>query len=350
MSNAFPKYEYYAGGMTMGEVFDQSIRLYRRNFFTLVGILMRVYVPLMVLRILVEIASNSSIVSSEPMIKWYTTLLLSLALVAPKFVQTFLSMGLTAIPMARAVGSLWLGVPIRVRDAYRRVFPLWRSWLGTMGLLGIILVLMLLWTVIPVVGWLSGPALLLVLCLVIPPMLGPLIAFERKSGWSAIKRTWDLVRPRFWWLLTVLIAMYALGRWLLTGPLLTAEMVFAFISDGSLNPDWILPSLRILTALVTMLADLLFLPLGMTMMTLIYLDHRMRVDGLDLALHVDASSSPLDVLEKFPAPDTPLHLDRRDRINLSALSALVIGAGYLAYVYPQVVTMALFLLSVFGLI
>ena len=46
--------------LRLGELLDQAIRLYRRNFITFVGIVAMVYVPLMIL----QIASTALMTSS----------------------------------------------------------------------------------------------------------------------------------------------------------------------------------------------------------------------------------------------------------------------------------------------
>src|SRR5678815_3008372 len=55
--------------LRLGELLDQAIRLYRRNFITFIGIIAMVYVPLMVLQIAsttLMTSSLSSLRSSSP--------------------------------------------------------------------------------------------------------------------------------------------------------------------------------------------------------------------------------------------------------------------------------------------
>src|SRR5262245_31630552 len=127
----------------LGELLDQAIRLYRRNFITFIGIIALVYVPLMILQAASTALMTSSIttlVSARRPEEIFTNYaywggLLSTLVIT--FIQFILVQGIATGALTRAVADNYLGKQTSILDAYRGIKDSWVSLLG--ALLAIIL-------------------------------------------------------------------------------------------------------------------------------------------------------------------------------------------------------------------
>jgi hypothetical protein len=134
--------------------------------------------------------------------------------------------------------------------------------------------LIVAWIIVHVVELAAAFALLLPLLFVMPMFLAtsPAIVFERLGPWAGIRRSWQLARRRYGasFGATMLIAAVSSS---LTLALSGLGLVFEFLSFG-----WIIDAVcRAASGLIT-------IPFVGAATTLVYLDIRIRVEGLDLEL------------------------------------------------------------------
>lgn len=116
----------------------------------------------------------------------------------------------------------------------------------------------------------------------------PAMVLENLGVFAAIGRSWSLTRGNFWRLfginiltaiITFMVASIFLG--------ITEALGAIFVVVGSSSPEDILASLNtiyILTMVMSTIAQLLILPFTSSVNALLYIDLRMRKEGLDVEL------------------------------------------------------------------
>jgi len=326
--------EYRLEPLTMGQVLDRSIRLYRQNFVLFVGIVGLIYVPIMTLHTVLSITVIPAFWEGD------TTAEAAARLNIPKFVQSLLVSGIAAVPMARSVAGCQLGRPISIRTAYQNFFALGRRFVTAVLLLLVLFVPVSIYALIPVLGWFSGPGAIVFGFVALAPMIGPIVALEDFGARNTLRRAWYLTRSRFWWLFGLTVGLFFFGRWLIIGPVAVCELIFGILINMipglTSDPPTLLLILQLVRMLSRMVGDLLYMPIFLVAMTLAYLDLRMRTEGLDLSLRVAALADAMTSIQMPAASMESNHLVRsKDRIALAILSAAVIGTAVLIYRYPD---------------
>jgi hypothetical protein len=257
--------------MTVGDVLDGSFKLFKANARTLVLATAAVVVPLQVVTAFVlrsqfdvgflnlfrdptlaESVANEQQSISQLVLSVITGVIA--ALVTP-FIAGAVSRVVAASYLGREIG------PAEALKAALRRFP---------ALLGAFVLVHLLELVGFILCILPGIALMAMFVLV-----APAIAVEEIGPVAAMKRSWNLVRPRFWPVLgiSLLVGLIAniLGQILGTAPALIALVLgggFAWIG----------------VALSGVLSQLIALPIVTIAATLLYFDGRIRHEGFDLQI------------------------------------------------------------------
>jgi hypothetical protein len=209
------------------------------------------------------------------------------------FIQFILVRGVATAALTRAVANNYTGKPVGIVDSYRNLSTSWLKLILALIIVFIVVILLFIWTIVPCVGWLSGPGILFFIGLVVNPLIAPVISLERIELLSAIRRAWDLARSRFWWLVGCAFVLTLLGQLIVTGPVYLLNFILQLLftsMPGAVEQQLVLTT--IIQTLVTMSMSLLYIPLQLTVMTVVYFDLRARSEGLDLAMQMsqDASS------------------------------------------------------------
>ncbi len=298
--------------MKLPELLDRAIRLYRQNFLQFIGIVAVPYIPLMLLQAASSLLSTSSLQSitrsSDPTSLFSSTSYwLGLAGgLAYAVLHLFLIQGLATAALTRAIADSYMGQPVGVLSSYRGLGSSgWRLigallWLGLIGL-GVIV-----WLMIPCLGWFSGPGLFVFVVWVVLPLVAPIVVLESSQPIASVRRAWDLARSRFWWLLGFALILYLFSLIVVSGPSMLIGLVFRTAASAAAISQPLDQQLMIETviqSLATMVTGLLYLPLQLSAITVVYFDLRVRSEGLDLAVQSASGqgSSPLQVLELAPA-------------------------------------------------
>ena len=284
--------------LSLGELLDQAIRLYRRNFLKFIGIIAIVQIPLAILQMLAslltfgglfaQVQNPEALSPSDPFGAfgpgYFAGIGLSLVLGLISFI---LIQGVASAATARAVADNYLGESTGMLDAYEKIGRHWLSILAALLAMLLLYVLFFLWTIVPCVGWLTGFGILIFFSAVIVPLVAPVIVLEKQRATQAIRRAWDLARRRFWWTLGFVFILYLFSLLIIAGPsaLLTVLMGALVGSPaGSNNPSTLFTVQTIMSSLVSLVTSLIYLPLQVTCITLMYFDLRVRTEGFDLAL------------------------------------------------------------------
>lgn len=348
--------------LSLGELLDQAIRLYRRNFLKFIGIIAIVQIPLAILQMLASLltfggvfaqAQNPEAVpATDPFSAlgpgYLAGIGLSLGLGLISFI---LIQGVASAATARAVADSYLGESTGMLEAYEKIGRHWLSILGALLLILLLYIGIFIWWVVPCVGWITGLGILIFFSMVIVPLIAPVIVLEKQRAAQAIRRAWDLARRRFWWALGFVFILYLFSLLIIAGPsaLLTVLMGALVGSPaGSNTPSTLFTVQTILSSLVSLVTSLIYLPLQVTCITLMYFDLRVRTEGFDLALLAAGATGDqvTEVAAQAPPPGSgPL-------VTWPELGYFVgielIGAGLYCILYFVIVAVIVALMSAGG--
>lgn len=283
--------------LRIGELLDRAIRLYRANFLTFIGIVALVYVPLMVLQVASSALFSSSMNLSSPDQLFsnaaYWLGLLSTLLIA--ILQFVLVQGIAMGALSKAVADSNLGKKTGILDAYRGVGSSWGSLLGALILVSLLAIAVLLWWLVPCIGWITGLGMLLYLTAVVNPLVPPVVVLEDQTATGAIQRAWSLARRRFWPVLGYAFLLGLFSLIVVNGPAAIANIILTQLFQNVGDAGMYLVLTSIIQGLVSLVFSLLYYPLQMTAFTLVYFDLRVRTEGFDIALLTMQAEGTTDV-------------------------------------------------------
>lgn len=318
--------------LRLGELLDRAIRLYRGNFLTFIGIIAVVYVPLMVLQSSASALMSSSILrgvstpdelfsNSAYWIGLLSTVVLGL-------VQFILVQGIATGALTRAVADNYLGKKTGILDAYRGIGKSWPTLLGALLFIMLIVFVVILWWLVPCIGWFTGLGMLVFLGGVVNPLVPPVVVLEKQGAVDAVKRAWSLARRRFWPVVGYIFILGLFSLIVVNGPAAIANLILAQVFRSFGDPTTQLLITSIIQGLVSLVFVLLYYPLQMTAFTVIYFDLRVRTEGFDIALLTmeAAGSTDLSEVTAVPVPQTNERLITGPDLGNFAILTLV-GAG-----------------------
>jgi hypothetical protein len=277
--------------MRMMELLDAAFRLYRRNFWTLVGIAAMIQVPISLLGLAPQWFMLEAANSPNPLTLAY---FLGLGLtVILGVLQFFLISGVATIAMTRCIVSNYMGQKIGIAESFQQSVPVMRRFAGTLALAILMIIGLYIWFLVPCAGWFSGLGMLLTVSAAIVPMAAPVMSVEQTGVSETLSRTWDLVRRRFWWVLGLAAVLYLLNL-VLAGPSLLVSVFLESFSSLSNTFDATTVAL-VGQTLVGMLLGILYLPLQISVFALAYFDLRVRTEGLDLFVNNVEAVTPEQV-------------------------------------------------------
>jgi hypothetical protein len=321
--------------LSMSQLLDRAIRLYRSNFLIFVGIVALAQIPATAVSMLglwlapapdlafnpsasltdfwLEIAQSSGF-GNNPLL-WLGQLV-SLLLVQ-----------LATAALTKAVAENYLGHKIGLFEAYQRIGRhgltlLVAAFLSILVILG----LLVWWVIVPCVGWISGLGMLFFFSLVILPLVAPVIVLEHRSASQAIQRAWDLARRRIWWLIGFMLLLGLFGQLVVTGP----GVLSIFILQGALGSGVNTTTTSLIQQVVLLLLNLIYLPLQLTCVTLLYFDIRVRTEGFDLAVLALSDRVDSETVRVTAPPLEKNTLPRWEEIGYFSLITVAIAVLYIA--------------------
>ncbi len=340
----------------MGELFDRAIRLYRRNFWRFVGVLAVMQIPVVGLNLVTNLLTYDATLDALPTPAEIAGESNPFALLGPDYYSgVFINLLVTVVYLVLVSGIASAALTRLAADAYLDAQAPSGSLLGAYAAIGdrwgplvraiavyILLILAgLIWTLIPCIGWFTGPGMMVVMAGMVLPLVAPVVVLENHGARESIRRSWELVRGRFWWVFGFMVLLYLFNWVVVGGPSLLTGFALGFVLPEQLasdNPE-LLNNIQVtVQAVVNMVFNLLYLPLQLSCLTLLYFDLRVRQEGLDLALAASTGTGfakPIrdKVAESAPSPQGPL-FQGREWTYFAALTGSILG---------------LYLLVVFGL-
>lgn len=306
--------------LSVTDIMDTAVGLYRHHFGILLGIVAVVWAPLMGLQVVtqaVQAAMTGDLQTGEGppgaliigsfflvglgwMITWVATIVF-----AP----------LAAGAVVRAVSEAYLGGPITVQEAYRLVRPHWAQLIGAqllvqllVGAVTAVLAIFIFifaaaaFAVSPVAGIIALSAAVLmvgagafaIFSLLLATV--PAIVVENLGIIDALRRSVELVRPYL---------LHALGAYVLLGLLLLVPILIAYAIgiyfEMLTGFESITTGVIIMSAVVAM-ATLLIKPVMSIGVVVIYYDLRVRQEGFDLQMMAESLHRPPPPPTARPAP------------------------------------------------
>jgi len=253
--------------LEIGDMLDETFRMYRRHFLLFAGISLLLAVPSAALYGLAFAWFSVALRDTTGTDFSYVTPLLATA--AAGFLVTLAILPLTNSAIIYAACESAVGRPVTLGGVFsgilRRYFPL----LGY-------------WVLFTVTGWLAALLCVAPLAIWIWIFIGwivvtPVMFVENIGLGQAMRRSWQLVKRRWWRTFLILflmlivwyVARFALDAFLQLGQFLLAIVLSPFIVAGIT-----LASAELVSALVS--------PILQIIIVLVYFDLRVRREALDL--------------------------------------------------------------------
>jgi hypothetical protein len=328
--------------LSMSQLLDRAIRLYRNNFLIFVGIVAIAQIPATAVNILGLWLAPAPEFAFDPAATvtdvWLQTLESSGFGSNPWVwvgrLVTLLLVQLATAAMTKAVAENYLGRKIGLFDAYRKIG---RSGIALLvaTFIGIFFVMALLiwWIIVPCLGWFTGLGMIFFFGLVVLPLVAPAIVLEHRGAMAGLQRAWDLARRRIWWLIGFMLLLGLFGQLVVTGPALLS----VFIIQGTVGSGMDATTSTLVQQVISLLLNLIYLPLQLTCVTLLYFDVRVRTEGFDLALLALSEEANADNLAvTAPALDKNA-FPSWEEVGYFALITIAIVVLYIALVLGFVV-------------
>lgn len=274
--------------LSTGQILDRGIRLYRHHFLTFVGIIAIAQIPSTLLNIIAGYFFPAAEIdpTAAPFDIFFDSMTQSFGIgsfwvVLGIFIISVILSLLGSIALTNAVTQSYLARPLGIIESYRKIGRSFLSAIGAYFLAGLALIaIMVWWFVVPIFGWISGFGIFLYFLMVVVPFIVPAIVVENQPASQVIQRAWDLSRKRFWWLVGFMLLLGLFGQIVVTVPALLFAGLLQTLVASSVDAS----TLRIGQQIISLLLNLIYVPLQLTCVILLYFDARVRSEGLDLAL------------------------------------------------------------------
>ncbi|MFK7800351.1 MAG: glycerophosphoryl diester phosphodiesterase membrane domain-containing protein [Anaerolineae bacterium] len=338
--------------LKMGQMFDRAFRIYRVHFWKLIGIAAVAQIISFLFQSGIGIFSTISFgqsfqdqVNTDPFAIFDGSFAILIVLGILAWVVIIIAGLLTQAALVKGISQAMLGEEFTVSSAYQDILPsLGKLLLLTLALFGLAIAI-LIWFIIPCVGWFTGLGMLFFFGFV-SAFAVPILILEGRNPGESITRAWFLARRRFWQ-----VVGYALLLGLLTG-VLTGGLGF-LIGLGSQaalasNPS---TGALIATQLVqvgfTTIITAIVTPFTIIAYLLFYFDLRVRTEGFDLTLksQMNSGMKPADIVAITPNDTQESFITGQDMLNFFLLTlafvaiyAVIFGIlfGALMAMGPQV--------------
>jgi hypothetical protein len=322
----------------MPQLLDRAIRLYRNNFLLFIGIVALAQIPATAVNMIgLWLAPAPETIGFDPAAT-ITDVWLQIAessgfgdnpLVWIGRLVTLLLVQLATAAMTKAVAENYLGHKIGLLDSYRKIGRsgitlLLATFLG----LFFIIALAIWWIIVPCLGWLTGLGMIFFFGLVVLPLVAPIVVLERRTAGEAIQRAWDLGRRRIWWLIGFMLLLGLFGQLVVTGPaFLSVFLIESLVGSGITST-----TSSLIQQVIVLLLNLIYLPLQLTCVTLLYFDIRVRTEGFDLAVLALTDKVDAEAVQKTAPPLDKQLFPSWEEIGYFVLITVAILVLYIALI------------------
>jgi hypothetical protein len=264
--------------MGIGDILDETFRLYRRHFLSFVTAMAVVAVPVAVLSTVVNVALAGTAPSATPSPQFFVGLF---AATVPIAIISGVGHVLNSGAVIRLASDAVLGQSLDIGAVYRDAFGRLWSLLWTSILIGIVAGLMAVTFIgIPFaiyfgLGW---------------SLALQTVMMERTSGRAAMRRSSQLVDGHRWRMLAVWVLMGLLVGILQSIPSLVVGAATGLFSQ---SPAGVPAFVQVANALIGAVAESVFGSLSWIAVTVLYYELRVRKEAFDLERLAGSSEAPL---------------------------------------------------------
>lgn len=302
--------------LSLGEILDTAIRLYRRNFWLFVGVITLAEIPFLLVQVLLPVLYTKSAGEDFFSLHWWV-------INSANFVLRLIFVdGIGTLALGYAISQRYLRQPTALLDVYRRVGSSLPGLVGVFFVVSGLLLAVTIWGLVPCLGWVSSVGIYVFLNMAVLPFVPLVLVIERQNSLKAILRAWDLARRRFFWLIFFNL-MLAVFSWILVaGPSLVASGLAAALLDKTIAGSaetWY----PLIWSVAGTLFNMLFLPIEIGAWTLTYYDVRVRSEAFDLALLV--TDAPEDTNQLVQLPPLEKWFSWGDIVRLVSISMGIIA-------------------------
>lgn len=289
--------------LSLGEIYDGSISAVRANPRAMLGI-----AALMAAATALADGLSAAWLADPLAVADDAVFLLgSLIPLAVSFLATLIATGLLTAVVAAAV----LGREMTAGQAWRAAGGRLVALLGVTLAVGVIVGALLLLPIVagillgianPVVGLLLGvllmiPAAGLAIYLSVAWLLAPpVLILEGRGVIDSLRRSRLLVARSWWRILGIALLGYVLVSLVASILALPASIIEAVVT---ISPDAAPYALPLARAAASLISGIVTIPFSAAMITLLYVDVRMRREGLDLDLAFAPPAPDLPILEAY---------------------------------------------------
>ena len=289
--------------LNLGDILDQTFRVFRKHFLLLMGIIAVISVPVAVIQgfgawqytqNFQQGISGRGVDTSDPSVVFGSALTSSVPLLFTTLLSTIAGLFQTGA-LASAISELYLGRTISIGRAYRGVLRRVGSLLLATLIVGFVfLAFVAVFSGAILIASLAGPLGVVIFCLLVPVSLvflgvaiaaatywtfvSQAIVLEDRGAIAGLRRSWNLVRGSFWRVLGITLLIGLLVAVASSVPILMTQFGVSLAFPKSLAAQTVLN--QVVAAVVTILLG----PISAIAHTLLYYDLRVRKEGFDLEL------------------------------------------------------------------
>lgn len=286
--------------LSLGQILDATVRLYRRNFWLFLAIIMLAELPYLLVQVIFPLIYPQSGSTSTDFFSLHWWVING----ANFFMRWLFVDGIGTLALTYAISQRYMQQNAGVVDVYQRVAGslLWLA--GVMFLLPGLMLAITIWGWVPCVGWISNFGIFLFLILVVMPLIPVALVVERQSSLKALLRAWDLSRRRFFWLMAFNLLLAVFSWTLVLGPQMVAAglLVSLFGQTQTAIPANTEMLINMIWTVTGTLFNMVFLPIQIGAWTLTYYDLRVRYEAFDVALQVVDEPEAANQLIELPPP------------------------------------------------
>jgi hypothetical protein len=266
--------------LSVGEVLDAAIKLYTRNLVTMWKIVAVVIIPVAIIQQLVIGLSlpSDAFVLNGTLYTFSGSLGTPAAGIIAELVLAFLAVLVVNGALSLAMVDAYVDQPLNWRQSLSAAV----SRLGALIPLTIVLIVVLVIAYVLVI--IPGIWLSVAFCVAVPAVM-----FEKASALEAMRRSWGLVRKRWWATFGALLVAIIM--------LVVVELVIGLVFSG-IQSGLKVGSVGLwltIRGLSTVVVDLIAYPFIAAVVSVIYIDLRVRKEALDLELLAGGFGPPVPV-------------------------------------------------------
>ena len=281
----------------IGSILDHAVILYRHNFITWVGIVALIQVPVSIVLTLatVTLLDPAALVGTPRLpgpdagpdayanyqmatVSALSDILSRAFLVTAITIVGAILLNIASGALARVIAENYMGGSMGVAAAYRAIRPRIPALIGVMLLIMLSTMLVLI------------PPLFLWIFISLS-FVSQVIVLENRGVGDALQRSWDLVRGAWWRVFGAYLLL------LLLGVIVNLSTSLISLAVGLTGASWAVQN--IVVQFVTLLLTVVYRPVTLAGMTLLYFDLRVRKEGYDLQVALDERAREMGLA---PAP------------------------------------------------